>query len=311
MRGCAENRARSFGPPRQAQPAAIERNSLDLGTRRLERYTCAAISRALDPRQITLVQDHPRDQFNRRLGRRRDDQPPRIGLDAAMLHEMAEQRRAKRRMIGPDSRRMPAAGGTAQTARPHFVWKLAGIGEPRSKRPRNPSFVREVPARPTDLSRPAGDPHEAGRLMIQRLISGDQLHFLDRRNHRPASACDDNVTFHRQLIDDGGDRVSRDGKIFRQHPAGRQPVSPRQRARKDCGAQAIVDLARQAAAILRDELQIDRSREQAGQNWLHDFPENGPINRASQGYGLCGPIRQQGSSCRPICRAAAHSCCSR
>ena len=47
-----------------------------------------------------------------------------------MLHEMAEQAARSAGWLMTDSRRKPAAGGTAQAARPHFVRKLARIGRP-------------------------------------------------------------------------------------------------------------------------------------------------------------------------------------
>ena len=102
MRGRAENQPRPVGPSRKAQSAAVERDSPDPRARRFERHARAAIAGALDPRQIARIEDDPRDQFDGGLGRRRDDQPSRVGLDAAVLHEMAEQCRAKRRMVGAD-----------------------------------------------------------------------------------------------------------------------------------------------------------------------------------------------------------------
>ena len=80
---------------------------------------------------------------------------------------------------------------------------------------------------------------------MRSALAGDQSHLLDRRDHRAASARNDNVTFHRELIDDRRNRVARNLAILRQHAAGWEPVSLRQGARQDRRAQAIVDLPRQ------------------------------------------------------------------
>src|SRR3954464_13496809 len=102
-------------------------------------------------------------------------------------------------MVGADhARSMPAACRPTQAARPHLVWKFTRIGKPGSKWLR-PPFVGKVPVGPADLPGPTRDPHRAGAL-VTGSIRGDQSHFLERRNHRAASARNNNVTFHRELI---------------------------------------------------------------------------------------------------------------
>ena len=86
----AENQARPVGSTDQAQPAAVERNTLDPRPRRFEHRPRPAIAGALDPCQIARAENDPRNQFNRRLRRRGDDQPSRVGLDAAVLDEVIE-----------------------------------------------------------------------------------------------------------------------------------------------------------------------------------------------------------------------------
>src|SRR5258708_5294176 len=94
----------------------------------------AAIARVLEPRESPDIQDHPGNQLDRRLRRRRDDDLTRLGPDAPVLDEMARQGLLQRRAVVCAAAPLGAARGAAQASTPDVMRKRPRVGQAGNER---------------------------------------------------------------------------------------------------------------------------------------------------------------------------------
>ena len=140
-----EDQPRPIASPRDRQSAAIEAYSRDAGAGRFESRTRPTVAGAFHPGEIAGIEQHPRNEVDRCLSRRRDDDLSRVGLDTPILGQMPEQRRLQRRTVqGRHAGSVHMAGSPPKAARPKLVRKFTCVGHAGSKWPRA-AFVLKRP----------------------------------------------------------------------------------------------------------------------------------------------------------------------
>ncbi len=180
-----------------------------------------------------------------------------------MIDQVSCQGILQGRTIGGAGRQAAASCGSSKQSAPELMGKGAPIGHSRGEWPRS-AFAFERPSSVTDAAAPCRQRCSSGRTGLP--TGAARQGGNDAGGYRRApSAADIDVTFSRQLIDDGRDGVARNREFAGEDAARRQTMAGPQASIDDRRSELLVEATRQSGS--HGAVEIDETGEGGRQNW--------------------------------------------